>query len=56
MLQRYICALADLSVNIKTYQHSISSIVTRDTPVPTDCAMKCQTHFGAKWPELWWEE
>ena len=42
MLQRYIHALADLSVNVKTYQHGISGAVARDTPVPSDCAKKCQ--------------
>ena len=42
MLQRYIRALADLSVNVKTYQPSISGAIARDTPVPSDCAKKCQ--------------
>ena len=42
MLQRYIRALMDLSVNVKTYQHGISSAVARDTPVLSDCAKKCQ--------------
>ena len=45
MLQRYIRALADLSVNVKTYQHGISGAVARDTPVPSDCAKKCQQAF-----------
>ena len=44
MLQQYISALADLSVHIKTYQHGISGAVARDTPVPSDCAKKCQQH------------
>ena len=50
MLQRYIRAPADLSVNVKTYQPSISSAVARDernTPVPSDCAKKCQQAFLA---------
>jgi hypothetical protein len=34
--------LADLSVNIKTYQHGISGAIARDTPVPSDCTKKCQ--------------
>ena len=42
MLQRYIRALADLSVNVKTYQHDIFGVVASDTPVPSDCAKKCQ--------------
>jgi len=45
MLQRYIRALADLSINVKTYQPSISGAIARDelnTPVPSDCAKKCQ--------------
>ena len=45
MLQRYIRALADLSVNVKTYQPSISGTVAKDelnNPVPSDCAKKCQ--------------
>ena len=51
MLQRYIRALADLSVNVKTYQPSISGAIARDelnTPVLCDCAKKCQqAFFGA---------
>ena len=50
MLQRYIRALADLSVNVKTYQHGISGAVARDTPVPSDCAKKCQQAFLAPLP------
>ena len=45
MLQQYIRALADFSVNVKTYQLSISGAVARDelnTPVPSDCTKKCQ--------------
>ena len=48
MLQWYIRALADLSVNVKTYQPSISGAVARDelnNPVPSDCAKKCQQAF-----------
>ena len=52
MLQRYIRALADLSVNVKTYQHGISSVVARDTPVPSDCAKKCQQAFLAPLPGM----
>ena len=43
MLQRYIRALADFSVNVKTYQLSISGAVVRDelnNPVPSDCVKK----------------
>ena len=50
MLQRYIRALVDLSVNVKTYQPSISRTVARDelnNPVPIDCAKKCQQAFLA---------
>ena len=69
MLQRYICAPADLSVNVKTYQPSISSAIARDernTPVPSDCAKKCQQgpspaareklgkRFRAQWRTLGW--
>ena len=50
MLQWHICALADLSVNVKTYQHGISGAVARDTPVPSDCAKKCQQEFLAPLP------
>ena len=45
MLQLYIRALADLSVNVKTYQPSIPSAVAGNelnNPVPSDCAKKCQ--------------
>ena len=52
MLQRYIRVLADLSVNVKTYQHGISSVVARDTPVPTDCTKKCQQAFLAPLPGM----
>ena len=52
MLQRYIRALADLSVNVKTYQHGISGAVARDTPVPSDCAKKCQQAFLAPLPGM----
>ena len=57
MLQRYICALADLSVNVKTYQHDIFGVVASDTPVPSDCAKKCQQaafslHQGRSYPAL----
>ena len=44
MLQWYIRALADLSINVKTYQHGISGAVARDTPVSSDCAKKCKQH------------
>ena len=47
MLQWYIGALADLSVNVKTYQHGISGTVARDNPIPSDCAKKCQLVFLA---------
>ena len=50
MLQRYIHALADLSVNIKTYQHGISGVIARDTPITSDCAKKCQQAFLAPLP------
>ena len=43
MLQQYIRALADFSVNVKTYQLSISGAVARDelnNPVPSDCVKK----------------
>ena len=52
MLQRYIRTLADLSVNVKTYQHGISGAVARDTPVPSDCAKKCQQGFLAPLPGM----
>ena len=52
MLQRYICALADLSVNVKTYKHGIFGAVARDTPVPSDCAKKCQQAFLAPFPGM----
>ena len=48
MLQRYIRALADLSVNVKTYQPCISGVIARDklnNPVPSDCVKKCQQAF-----------
>ena len=34
MLQRYIRALADLSINVKTFQPSISGTVARDELTP----------------------
>ena len=46
MLQWYIRALADLFVNVKTYQPSIFGVVARDeinTFVPSDCAKKWNT-------------
>ena len=55
MLQRYIRALVDLSVNVKTYQPSISGAVARDelnTPVPSDCAKKCQQAFLVPLPGM----
>ena len=52
MLQQYIRVLADLFVNVKTYQHSISGAVARDTPVPSDCAKKCQQAFLAPLPGM----
>ena len=52
MLQWYIRALADLSVNVKTYQHGISGVITGDTPVPSDCAKKCQQAFLAPLPGM----
>ena len=52
MLQQYIRVLADLFVNFKTYKHSISSVVARDTPVPSDCAKKCQQAFLAPLPGM----
>ena len=52
MLQWYIRVLADLFVNIKTYQHGISDAVARDTPVPSDCAKKCQQAFLAPLPGM----
>ena len=55
MLQRYIRALAALSINVKTYQPSISGAVSRDklnTPVPSDCAKKCQQAFLAPLPGM----
>ena len=52
MLQRYIHALADLSVNVKTYQSNISSADARDTPVPNKCAKKCQQAFLAQLPGM----
>ena len=54
MQQRYIRTLVDLSVNVMTYQHSISGAVARDelnNPVPSDCAKKCQQPFLALLPE-----
>ena len=53
MLQRYIRALADLSVNVKTYQPSIFGAVSGNelnNPVPSDCAKKCQQTFLAPLP------
>ena len=53
MLQRYIHVPADLFVNVKTYQPSISGAVARDelnNPVPSDCAKKCQQTFLAPLP------
>ena len=53
MLQRYIRVLADLFVNVKTYQPSIYGAVTRNelnNPIPSDCAKKCQQTFLAPLP------
>ena len=53
MLQWYIRVLADLSVNVKTYQPSISGAVARDelnNPIPSDCVKKCQQAFLAPLP------
>ena len=47
--------LADLSVNVKTYQPSISGAIARDelnTPVLCDCAKKCQQAFLAPLPGM----
>ena len=47
MLQWYIRAPTDFSINVKTYQTSISGAVAWDelnTAVPSDCAKKCQHH------------
>ena len=52
MLQRYIRALADLSVNVKTYKHGIPGTVLRDTPVPSDCTKECQQAFLAPLPGM----
>ena len=52
MLQRYIRALTDPSVNVKTYQSGISGAVARDTPVPSDCAKKCQQAFLMPLPRM----
>ena len=55
MLQWYIRALADFSVNVKTYQPSISGTVARaelNTPIPSDCAKKCQQAFLALLPGM----
>ena len=55
MLQQYICALADLSVNVKTYQPSISGAIAGNeliNPVPSDCAKKCQQAFLAPLPGM----
>ena len=55
MLQWYIRALADLSVNVKTYQPSISDAVARDelnNPIPSDCAKKCQQAFLTPLPGM----
>ena len=52
MLQWYIGALADLSVNVKTYQPDISGAIARDTSVPSDCAKKCQQAFLAPLPGM----
>ena len=53
MLQRYICTLADLSVNVKTYQPSIFGAIARNelnNPVPSDCAKELQQVFLAPLP------
>ena len=55
MLQRYIRALADLSVNVKTYQPSISGAVAGNelnNPIPSDCAKKCQQAFLTPLPGM----
>ena len=55
MLQRYIRALVDLSVNVKTYQPIISDVVARDelnNPIPSDCAKKCQQPFLVPLPRM----
>ena len=55
MLQRYIRALADLSVNVKTYQPSISGVIAGNelnNPIPSDCAKKCQQAFLAPLPGM----
>ena len=55
ILQRYICALADLSVNVKIYQPSISGAVARDelnNPISSGCAKKCQQAFLAPLPGM----
>ena len=47
--------LADLSVNVKTYQPSISGAVAGNelnNPVPSDCAKKCQQAFLAPLPGM----
>ena len=49
MLQWYICALVDLSVNVKTYQPSISGAIVGNelnNPIPSDCAKECQHVAG----------
>ena len=55
MLQRYIRVLADLSINVKTYQPSISGAIARDelnTTVPSDCAKNCQQAFLVPLPGM----
>ena len=52
MLQWYIRALADLSVNVKTYQHGNSGAVAGDTPISSECAKKCQQAFLASLPGM----
>ena len=45
----------DLSVNVKTYQPSISDAVARDelnNPIPSDCAKKCQQVFLVPLPGM----
>ena len=46
MLQRYICALADPSVIVKTYRTMFHGIVAMNlTGVHSDGAMECQPAF-----------
>ena len=55
MLLWYIHALVDLSVNLKTYQPSISGTVAGNelnNPIPSDCAKKFQQAFLAPLPGM----